>query len=186
MSDITATRDGTHPTALAGIVDATLSYHGGRTKTLALVDGSPAMNAGNNAHVPADRLDLDGDGDTAEPLPVDQRGGRFARVFGTIDIGAFEAQPSIANDEPQSDDEAIGDSIGVDGGSDWPATFEPLRPFAPEFDGDADFDARTIDFVTLRGDGDKFDYRRPEKLDAVFGDLNFLDEAFTPAGLLSL
>jgi hypothetical protein len=59
----------------------TLSNNGGPTQTLALLSGSPAINAGDNS---------------AQSVtgPFDQRGQGFARVVnGTIDIGAFEAQP---------------------------------------------------------------------------------------------
>ena len=38
---------------------------------LGLQEGSPAVDAGGNALLPADEFDLDGDGDTAEPIPVD-------------------------------------------------------------------------------------------------------------------
>ncbi|MBD2250600.1 M10 family metallopeptidase C-terminal domain-containing protein [Nostoc parmelioides FACHB-3921] len=68
-----------------------LQNNGGLTLTNALLPGSPAINAGNNNLIPADTQDLDGDGDTTEPTPFDQRG--LARlVGGTVDIGAFEVQ----------------------------------------------------------------------------------------------
>jgi hypothetical protein len=58
----------------------TLANNGGPTATIALMPGSPAIDAGSNA--------LDG-------LPNDQRGPGLARIFnGTIDIGAFELQPA--------------------------------------------------------------------------------------------
>ncbi|MDB5295685.1 MAG: type secretion C-terminal target protein, partial [Phycisphaerales bacterium] len=58
-----------------------LADNGGPTRTLALLAGSPAIDAGNNLLVPA--------GTT-----TDQRGPGFARVVnGTVDIGAFEVQP---------------------------------------------------------------------------------------------
>ena len=51
--------------------------------------GSPAIDAGNNNHLPADTFDLDNDGNTSEPLPIDSAGN--PRVFGgTVDIGACE------------------------------------------------------------------------------------------------
>ena len=54
--------------------------YGGPTPTIALLPGSPAVDAGSCA--------LDG-------LPYDQRGPGFVRIFdGTIDIGAFELQPA--------------------------------------------------------------------------------------------
>jgi hypothetical protein len=54
-----------------------LQDNGGPTQTMALLDGSPAIDAGDNTDAPA----------------YDQRGPGFARIVnGTIDIGAFEVQ----------------------------------------------------------------------------------------------
>jgi hypothetical protein len=54
-----------------------LQNNGGPTQTMALLAGSPAINAGDSSGAPA----------------FDQRGSGFARVVGgTIDIGAFEVQ----------------------------------------------------------------------------------------------
>jgi hypothetical protein len=54
-----------------------LQNNGGPTETMALLPGSPAINAGDNTNAPA----------------YDQRGPGFPRVFGgAIDIGAFEVQ----------------------------------------------------------------------------------------------
>lgn len=62
-----------------------------------LGDQSPALNAGSNADVPADLLDVDGDGDTTEPLPYDVDGN--VRVASdapgndiVVDRGAYERQ----------------------------------------------------------------------------------------------
>lgn len=50
---------------------------------------SPCIDTGDNVSLPADIADLDGDGDTAEALPVDLSGNR--RVRGSrIDMGAYE------------------------------------------------------------------------------------------------
>jgi hypothetical protein len=68
---------------------------------LHLLPGSPCIDAGNNADVPADSADLDGDGNVTEPLPFDLAGaGRFAddpytayTGAGTapiVDMGAYE------------------------------------------------------------------------------------------------
>ncbi len=59
-----------------------LANNGGPTETMALLAGSTAINAGNNAHVPL-------------LLTTDQRGTGFARIkFGTVDVGAFERSTS--------------------------------------------------------------------------------------------
>lgn len=58
-----------------------------------LAADSPCRNAGNNAWVPTDLVDLDADGDAAEPLPLDIEG--LARVAEDIvDMGAHEFQPA--------------------------------------------------------------------------------------------
>jgi hypothetical protein len=58
-----------------------LQDNGGPTSTMALLPGSPAIDAGDNAGAPN----------------FDQRGTGFPRmVGGTIDIGAFEVQPGLA------------------------------------------------------------------------------------------
>jgi hypothetical protein len=66
-----------------------LQDNGGPTETMALLAGSPAIDAGDNA------LAVDANG---QPLTTDQRGVPFARIQGgTVDIGAFEVQkPSLS------------------------------------------------------------------------------------------
>lgn len=89
-TDITATSDGTNPTALANILDP-LADNGGPTQTQALALGSPAVDAGDNSLLPLDRTDQDGDGNLDEVIPFDQRGSGFERVLAAaIDIGAVE------------------------------------------------------------------------------------------------
>ena len=54
-----------------------------------LQTGSPAINTGNNAAIPTDTIDLDNDGNTSEPIPLDLDGN--ARVIaGTVDMGPYE------------------------------------------------------------------------------------------------
>jgi uncharacterized repeat protein (TIGR01451 family) len=68
-----------------------LQNNGGPTQTMQPLPGSPAINAGDPNNLPPDTFDLNNNGDTAEPLPVDQRG--FTRVVGSgFDIGAVEVQ----------------------------------------------------------------------------------------------
>jgi hypothetical protein len=57
---------------------------------LRLSPGSPCINAGNNSALPADRFDLDGDGDPNEPIPFDVNG-KPRIQGGTVDIGACES-----------------------------------------------------------------------------------------------
>jgi uncharacterized repeat protein (TIGR01451 family) len=106
-----------------------LASNGGTTHTHALLPGSPAIESGGNANLPADTFDLDGDNDTAESWPVDQRGTSFPRaadsadadVIQSVDIGAVEAHPSVQDttDRTTAEDTAapqividIGDGTG--------------------------------------------------------------------------
>ena len=67
---------------LAGLGLAPLANNGGPTLTMALLPGSPAINAGSDA------LEVDSDGVL---LAADQRGSGFPRVVaGTADVGAYE------------------------------------------------------------------------------------------------
>jgi len=57
---------------------------------LRLKPGSPCINAGDNAALPTDKLDLDSDGDPNEPIPFDFEG-KPRILNGTVDIGAYES-----------------------------------------------------------------------------------------------
>ncbi len=58
---------------------------------LRLSSGSPCIDTGDDSALPADAADLDGDGDTTEPLPLDLDGN--PRVSGSfVDMGAYEVQ----------------------------------------------------------------------------------------------
>jgi hypothetical protein len=62
-----------------------LQNNGGPTQTIALLPGSPAIDAASNA--------LAVDPSTGQPLTTDQRGPGFPRIVnGTVDIGAYEVQ----------------------------------------------------------------------------------------------
>jgi predicted outer membrane repeat protein len=68
----------------AGLNLGPLANNGGLTPNHALLPGSVAIDAGNNSQA----FTLSG-----APLPVDQRGPGFPRVFNvTVDVGAFELQ----------------------------------------------------------------------------------------------
>jgi hypothetical protein len=63
------------------VLDPVLASNGGPTQTLALLPGSPAINAGDDAVLGG-----------SSPVTTDQRG--FARRSGShVDIGAFESRP---------------------------------------------------------------------------------------------
>ena len=95
-----------------------LQDNGGATQTHALLENSPAIDAGNNALIPADRLDFDGDGDTEELISFDQIGSdkpdgmASLRIFNeNVDIGAVEFDPTSntpntpnnnSNDDPNT------------------------------------------------------------------------------------
>lgn len=69
---------------------AALADNGGPTQTMALQAGSPAIDAGSNALVPAG-------------VTTDQRGAGFPRVVNTnVDIGAFEMQAAVAPPPPMT------------------------------------------------------------------------------------
>jgi hypothetical protein len=82
---------------------------GTQDDNLRLQAGSPCIDAGDSTAVPADVLDLDGDGDTSEPIPTDLAGA--ARLIDDptttdtgnplgsgpiVDMGAFEVGPTAA------------------------------------------------------------------------------------------
>jgi fibronectin-binding autotransporter adhesin len=75
-----------------GVLSGVLADNGGPVKTVAINPAGVAHDAGSSTALPPDTFDLNNNGNTTEPLPVDARG--FARVAGgTVDVGAFEQQP---------------------------------------------------------------------------------------------
>ena len=69
---------------------AGLQDHGGPTRTIALLPGSPAIDAGSN--------------DAASDLTTDQRGVPYVRTYGTaVDVGAYEVQFVVDTTEDESD-----------------------------------------------------------------------------------
>jgi hypothetical protein len=73
-----------------------LADNGGPTYTHLPLPGSPAIDAGGNGTLPQDTLDTDGNGNSGEPLPLDQRGqSRIAHT--TVDIGAVEVSYAITS-----------------------------------------------------------------------------------------
>ncbi len=66
-----------------------------------LLPTSPCVDAGLSAALPADTFDVDGDGDTNEPFPLD--GDRHARIVGgAVDMGAWESPNPMPPPAPPS------------------------------------------------------------------------------------
>jgi hypothetical protein len=73
----------------AGNIDADPQFVDAAGGELQLNAGSPCIDAGDSVALPVDSTDLDGDGDTTEPIPFDLAGGE--RVVGaSVDMGAYE------------------------------------------------------------------------------------------------
>ena len=69
-----------------------LQNNGGFTQTHQPTSNSPAVDSGSDALIAQDTLDLDGDSNTTEPVPFEQRGSAFKRIVDTsVDIGAVES-----------------------------------------------------------------------------------------------
>jgi predicted outer membrane repeat protein len=66
---------------------------------LRLSRDSPCIDAGNADALPEDVLDLDNDGNTQEPLPLD-RDGNGRTVGNTVDLGAYETSTSDDGSPP--------------------------------------------------------------------------------------
>jgi len=73
-----------------GNIDADPLFKNALGGNLHLLSYSPARDVGNNALLPADSADLDGDGDTTEPIPHDIDGENRV-LYDTVDMGADEA-----------------------------------------------------------------------------------------------
>jgi hypothetical protein len=114
---------------------------------LHLSSGSPCIDAGDNTAVPPDTLDLDGDGDTAEPVPFDLDGNpRFVDDPSTpdsgngnpplVDMGAYEFPPAA---ECAGDDDCPPGFLCIDG---------ECVPYCP-WDLEGDGNVGITDFLAL-------------------------------------
>ena len=93
-----------------GNIDADPLFVQPGTDDVRLAFGSPCVNAGNNADLPPDTLDLDGDGNTTEPIPFDI-GGNPRVQGGTVDMGAWEGEWEPGAPASSESDLDPGDSV---------------------------------------------------------------------------
>src|SRR5690606_31272205 len=94
------------------VIDPNLADNGGPTLTHALLDGSVAIDAGDDAAA------VDSAGN---PLTTDQRGDGFDRMIGYgVDIGAFEVQ-TVAIYHWEAESPEMGHRIGRADGDGWSA-----------------------------------------------------------------
>ncbi|MCH8344206.1 MAG: right-handed parallel beta-helix repeat-containing protein [Planctomycetes bacterium] len=93
--------------------------------------GSPCLNVGSNAALPPDEFDLDGDGDTDEPIPYDLDGNDRIQA-GIVDMGAYEGEheplPPGSSDSDMDLDQGE-TAILIPGGG----LFDPLKSAAVMF-----------------------------------------------------
>ncbi|MEM9014140.1 MAG: Ig-like domain-containing protein [Pseudomonadota bacterium] len=83
-----------------GVQSGLLASNGGPIDTVLIKAGGDAQNAGDDAQLPTDALDLDGNANTAEALPVDARGETRVNK-GALDLGAVE----LVNTPPDARDD---------------------------------------------------------------------------------
>ncbi len=130
MTGITHGTNGNQVGSVGSPIDAQLAplaNNGGTTLTHMLLAGSPAIETGGNANLPVDTFDLDGDANTIETLPVDQRGTSFPRtadsqdvdVIQRVDIGGVELHPSIEDipDKSVAEDNVLSFSFNLGDGT---------------------------------------------------------------------
>ncbi len=149
-----------------------LANNGGLVQTMAPLAGSPLIDAGRNGALPIDTLDLDGDGNTTERLPLDASG-RVRIENAVVDIGAFETSynnaPTItieghldlvtANGIGDDFGVLIGDGLGGFGSStNTEAGDGPNDIALADLDGDGALDVVVVNsvddnIIVLLGDG---------------------------------
>ncbi|WP_417799794.1 PKD domain-containing protein [Tenacibaculum sp.] len=93
---------------------------------LRLIATSPAVDTGNNANLPTDSFDLDGDGNTTERTPYDVAGEDRVQNT-TVNIGAYEGVASCSY--PTATTLYVNASIsgGTNDGSSWTNAYNNLQ-----------------------------------------------------------
>jgi len=115
---------------------------------------SPCIDAGDNYAVPADIFDLDGDGDTDEPLPFDLDGNpRFVddlTIDDTgvgdppiVDMGAFEFTPGDLDGDGDVDLSDLAELLGRYGS----CVGEPVYDVTADFDASGCIDLSDLAYL---------------------------------------
>ncbi len=102
FADLDLIFEGTVTNAFTGMTSGALADNGGPTETVAILAGGGADDGGQSGALPPDFLDLDGDANTFEDLPLDATGG--PRVLGgQLDIGAVAVELMTVYGTPGDD-----------------------------------------------------------------------------------
>jgi len=141
----------------AGNIDVDPLFVDAPAGDLRLLPESPCIDAGSNEAVPANEPDLDGDGDTDEPLPFDLDGN--ARIVGSpqplVEIGAYEHTVAITTVEIDIKPGSYPNSINLGSNGVVPAAILS----SDEFDA-TNVDAQSILLagagVAVRGNGNRY------------------------------
>ena len=128
-SDVTATSDGTAPTALAAILDPALADNGGPTLTHNLVDNSPAVDLAPNANCIADPTGGKDQRGRFRPFNVLGQGneGYATCDAGALEYKAFAVGAFMSTTAPGVTDDGVafgGEDILLNSDGDWSIWFD--------------------------------------------------------------
>ncbi len=118
---------------------------------LRLRAGSPCIDIGSNAAVPADSLDLDGDGNTTEPTPIDLAG--LLRFYDDPATADCTVAPGTCGTAPIVDMGAHEFVTSGDLNCDGNVTLDDLPLFVAALLDQASFTGCSLNLADVNGDG---------------------------------